>query len=214
MEINTAKQDVQMPAQEILIDATYETDEEEFGGGGGNDDQHTGHRDDDGVMGATQVGREEKDDRIQSVQYETDEEEFTRQPRPEMKTSEERSHVMYSLTSEACKTTTTNKHYSKKMPTVRKKTQDYNIVYFSLWWSRMVREGKKEEEEGLSNERMRRMSSLMLARRSENDCDDVPLSESGREEMAENGCASMISTDVQIVPVEMTTYDTAVIILQ
>ena len=118
-----------------------------------------------------------------------------------MKTSEERSHVMYSLTSEACKTTTTNKLYSKKMPTVRKKTQDYKLAYFSLWWSRMVREGKKEEEEGLSNERMRRMSSLMLARRSENDCDDVPLSESGGEEMAENGCASMISTDVQIVPV-------------
>ena len=33
IEINTAKQDMQKPAQEILIEeAVYETDEEEFGG--------------------------------------------------------------------------------------------------------------------------------------------------------------------------------------
>jgi hypothetical protein len=62
-------------------------------------------------------------------------------------------------------------------------------------------EGKREEEERLSIERMRRMKSLMLDMISKIDCDDVPLSESGGEEMAEDDCASIMSTDVHIVPV-------------
>jgi hypothetical protein len=48
---------------------------------------------------------------------------------------------------------------------------------------------------------MRRMKSLMLAMRNENYCDDVSLSESGGEEMAEDDCASIMSTNVHIVPV-------------
>ena len=133
IEINTAKQDMQTPAQEILIDETiYETDEEEFGG-----DTTT------------------------------------------------------------TKTTTTNKHYIKKMPTVRKTKQEYKLAYFSLWWSRMIREGKKEETERLSKER----SSVRLSRRggNENICDTVPLTESRGEEMAENDCID--GADVLIVPV-------------
>jgi hypothetical protein len=74
----------------------------------------------------------------------------------------------------------------------------------------MVCEGEKEEEERLSNERMRRMKSLMLAMRIENDCDDFPLSESWGEEMAENDCASMISTDVGDDNIRYIRYSTSV----
>ena len=63
---------------------------------------------------------------IQPVLYETDEDEFSRQP--------------------SVKTTTTCKQVKKKRSTVQGKIQDYKLAYFSLWWSRMFREGKKEEE--------------------------------------------------------------------
>ena len=62
----------------------------------------------------------------------------------------------------------------------------------------MVREGKKEETERISKEKR----SVRLSRRcvsEKNNCDTVPLTQSGGEEMAEND--SMDCADVLIVPV-------------
>ena len=112
---------------------------------------------------------------IQPVLYETDEDEFSRQP--------------------SVKTTTTYKQVKKKRSTVQGKIQDYKLAYFSLWWSRMFREGKKEDEERLSRERVSRMRNFMTAWRYENDCDNVPLPEFGGGEMVENDYASRSPTD-------------------
>ena len=67
------------------------------------------------------------------IEYETDEEEFTRE---DITTKSDNSAK------------TAKKH--QKSPIKRKKQQkskEYHLAYLNLWWSRMLREAKKEEKE-------------------------------------------------------------------
>ena len=108
----------------------YETDEEEFEivcnteGGGGGVHAPTGTKCNIVLVTPT-------------VDYETDEEEFTR-PRSRMQ----------SFNQISAQAQTPSMRASKCKNTAKQRLQPgYHLNYLSMWWLRMEREGKREEEE-------------------------------------------------------------------
>jgi hypothetical protein len=76
-------------------------------------------------------------------------------------------------------TTPDQPHPGKKKKKTSTSTKDYNLNYFTLWWSRMTREGLKEEsvrkrrdEDAINSVRLRQL--LLVAREPKPDPDIIP----------------------------------------
>ena len=160
---NTAKQDllVQTTCQPGL---NYDTDEDEFGGDEGD--------------GKTEVDTEVKE---MEARYETDEEEFSREDTlgilpggnrpdttPAFPAVPKQQQGTLKRKNTAKRNVTAPPRISKR-PT---RNRDYSLGYFNLWWSRMEREGLKEERERLlklkKDVNMERLRSMMEDRRLQN----------------------------------------------
>ena len=142
----------------------YETDEDEFEGGE--------------VDGKAEVDTEVKE---MEARYETDEEEFSREDPLGILPGGSRLDTTPAVPAVpkqqqgTLKRKNTAKRNVTAPPKISKRpdrNRDYNLGYFNLWWSRMEREGLKEERERLlelkKDVNMERLKSMMEDRRLQN----------------------------------------------
>ena len=171
-ESNNKKRKKRDVSGDALNQPTYETDEEEFEGGG-DMNYHLDMKDNNTNPNLEQYETEENE----VVMYETDEEEFT--PRPSILSGGSRLDTTLAVPAqhqEPSKSRKTSKPTKTVHPRRNNQTQEYSLAFFTLWWSRMVREGakdaleiKRKEEDSTHEWKLREMMAYNINKK------DVPV---------------------------------------